>query len=79
MFCEDESGKNWVTKHKMDFLKELAAQSLSELIDLGAERLSREWEIWVNHIHHSNMLDVQIKNDEKLSQLVMYAILDNQR
>jgi hypothetical protein len=79
VFCEDESGKNWVTKHKTDFIKELAAQSLSELMDLGADRLSREWKIWVNHIHHSNMLDVQIKNDEKLSQLVMYAILDNQR
>lgn len=79
VFCENEDGSDWVTKHKMDFIKELTSQSLCELINLGAERLSQEWRMWLKHIHQSQIVDVQVKNEEKLTQLVMYTILDNQK
>ena len=79
VFCENEHGSDWVTKHKMDFIKELTTQSVCELIDLGAECLSQEWRIWLQHIYQSKIVDVQVKNEEKLTQLVMYTILDNQK
>ena len=79
VFCENEHGSDWVTKHKMDFIKELTTQSVCELIDLGAESLSQEWRIWLQHIYQSKIVDVQVKNEEKLTQLVMYTILDNQK
>ena len=79
VFCEHQNETTWVTKHKTDFIKELTTQCLHELVNLGAEQLSREWKIWLNHIYQSKMLDVQIRNEEKLTQLVMYTILDNQK
>lgn len=79
VFCENEGSNHWVTKHKMDFIKELTSQSLCELIDLGAENLSKEWKTWLTHIYRSQIVDVQIKNEEKLTQMVMYTILDAQK
>lgn len=78
VFCKDEHGTNWVTKHKMDFIKELTNQSLCELVDLGAEHLSQEWRLWLQYIQ-SQILDLQIKNEEKMTKLVMYTILDAQK
>ena len=78
VFSENDGRKRWITKHKTDFIKELTSQSLEELINLGAEKLSKEWKLWLRHIHSSTIVDVQIRNEEKLTQLVMYTILDNQ-
>ena len=63
----------------MDFIKELTSQSLCELIDLGAENLSKEWKTWLTNIYRRQIVDVQIKNEEKLTQMVMYTILDAQK
>lgn len=79
VFSENEGKKRWITKHKTDFIKDLTSQSLEELVNLGAEKLSTEWKIWLRHIQNSAIVDVQVKNEEKLTQLVMYTILDNQR
>lgn len=79
VFSENDGRKEWITKHKTDFIKDLTSQSLEELVNLGAEKLSTEWRIWLKHIHNSTIVDVQVKNEEKLTQLVMYTILDNQR
>ena len=79
VFCEDKNGTTWITKHKMDFLKELTTQSLCELVEMGAEKMSEEWKFWFRHQHQSSLVDVQIKNEEKLTKLVMFTILDNQK
>jgi len=78
VFSENDGRKGWITKHKTDFIKELLSQSLEELINLGAEKLSKEWKLWLRHIHNSTIVDVQVRNEEKLTKLVMYTILDNQ-
>jgi hypothetical protein len=69
----------WITKSKQDFLHEITTKSVCDLVEIEAAKLSSSWNMWYRCEYKSTILDIQLRNEKRLTQAVMHAILDVQK
>jgi hypothetical protein len=57
----------------------ITTKRVCDLVEIEAAKLSSSWNMWYRCEYKSTILDIQLRNEKRLTQAVMHAILDVQK